>query len=54
MKEKSGSSLTKIISSCVNPIYGVAERLREEGYVPAGRLGIANPKQLDPNMGQYG
>jgi hypothetical protein len=50
MKEENDSKLTRIISPFCNPIDDLAEGLREEGYVPAGRLGIANPKQLDPNM----
>lgn len=52
MKEKEGSSLNEIISSCQSPVYEVAERFREEGYDVAGhmRVRVSNIKNLPKNM----
>jgi hypothetical protein len=49
MKEENDSHLTHIISHYASPVYGVAERLRENDYDVAGRLGVKQ-KQLDPNI----
>jgi hypothetical protein len=50
--EKENDSSCIDTDSLENPVYRIAEGLKEEGYAPAGRLGIKQnePNRLDPNM----
>lgn len=52
MKEENDSQLTHIVSHFASPVYGVAEKLRENGYDVAGRLGVryTGQNQLPPDM----
>lgn len=50
MKEENDLSVYNNGVSFHSPAYALAERLKKEGYEVGGRSGVANPKQLDPNV----